>query len=180
MGACLRFFLRYLDESNGRRKVQARRHPIPDLVQIRFQVLLECCQRLPIHTRSTAVRFDPLVRSPNELLRNIVRLCLRHRLLPFRVDLWSSARLSDPFAPPALLGFIATASRPVPPCLASVLGSSWVHHLEFSLHIRACRFPRSTREPARSSRRLCAGHRSGSRQASPELHPGPTTGARFR
>jgi hypothetical protein len=28
--------------------------------------------------------------------------------------------------------------------------------------------------------RLHAGHRSGSRQAPPELHPGPTTGVRFR
>ena len=45
---------------------------------------------------------------------------------------------------------------------------------------RGDRFPRSAPEPAPSSRRLHAGHRSGSRQAPPELHPGPTTGARFR
>jgi len=45
---------------------------------------------------------------------------------------------------------------------------------------RGSRFPRSAREPAPGSRRLHAGHHSGSRQAPPELHPGPTTGVRFR
>lgn len=45
---------------------------------------------------------------------------------------------------------------------------------------RGERFPRSTREPALGSRRLHADHRSGSRQAPPELRPGPTTGVRFR
>ena len=45
-----------LDEPHGRRKVRARRHPIPDLVEVVLQVLLECRQRLAIHARS-APRF---------------------------------------------------------------------------------------------------------------------------
>jgi len=37
---------------------------------------------------------------------------------------------------------------------------------------RDSRFPRSVEEPESGSRRLCAGHRSGSKQVSPELVPG--------
>ena len=40
--------LRYFHRPHGRRKVTARRHPIPDLIEIPFQVSLKLCHRLLI------------------------------------------------------------------------------------------------------------------------------------
>src|ERR1019366_2625693 len=171
--------LRNLDEPHGRREVRARRHAIPDLVEVSLQVLLECRQSLAVHARSTSVRLYPLEYSPDELLRNIVRLCFRHRLLPLPVDRHPPQARRDPFAPPALPGFIDTTGPSAPPprigtrlLMGPPLGGLPSH--------RGGRFPRSTQEPAPSSRHFHAGHRSGSRQAPPELHPRPTTGAWFR
>jgi len=86
---------------------------------------------------------------------------------------------SGPFAPPALPGVLATTSPSVPsPRIGTRLLTG--PPLGVLPSHRGERFPRSAQEPALGSRRLHAGHHSGSRQASPELHPGPTTGARFR
>src|SRR5262249_1740572 len=63
--------------------------------------------------------------------------------------------------------------------LASVLGSSWVSHLEFSLSIEATGSHVPHKSLALASRRLHAGHHSDSRQAPSELLPRPTTGAWF-
>src|SRR5947209_5412452 len=91
-----------LHTQHGRWKVRARGHPIPDLIEIALQVLLERRQRLAIHTRSSLVRLDPLIRIPNELLRNDIRLGLRHQLLPSRVDQSLTPERAGSFAPPAL------------------------------------------------------------------------------
>jgi len=64
--------------------------------------------------------------------------------------------------------------------LASVLGSSWVSHLEFSLRIEATGSHVPHKSLSLASRRLHAGHRSNSQQAPSELHPRPTTGTWFR
>ena len=52
-----------LDETNRRREVTARRHSIPDLVEIPLQVLLEVHQRLTVHTGRSAIRLDFLYAS---------------------------------------------------------------------------------------------------------------------
>src|SRR2546425_12877402 len=90
-----------------------------------------------------------------------------------------SASSLGSLAPPALPGFFATTSPSVPSprigtrlLMGPPLGVLPWH--------RGDRFPRSAQEPVLDSRRLCAGHHSGSQQASPELSPGPTTEARFR
>src|SRR5208283_3304892 len=165
--------------------LRARRHPIPDLVQVTLQVLLEPRQRHPIHARSTAVRLHPLVRLPDELLGNVIRLCLRHRLLPSRVGL-SLAGVSGPFAPPALPGFIATANPSVPaPRIGTRLlavpplgGLPW--------H-RGARFPRSAQEPLAgltpSSCRSPLGRSAGCLRASSQANnwsPVSATSQRFR
>ncbi len=77
--------LRNLDAPHWWRKVGARGHSIPDLVEIALQVFVEHFQRFPIHPSRASVCFDPLVRLPNELLGYIERLCLTHRLLLLRV-----------------------------------------------------------------------------------------------
>ena len=128
--------LRYFDEPHGRWKIRARRHPVPDLIEIALQVLLERRQRLAIHTRGSTVCLDPLIRVPHELLRNRVRLCLRHRLLPLRVD--RVPRLESR-APSLHLCYQASSlPRAHPPLrLASVRSSLWGLHLDFSLRIEA-------------------------------------------
>ena len=106
--------LRDLDEPHGRRKVRARRHPIPDLVEIALQVLLERRQRLAIHARSSSVRLHPLIRFPHELLRNLHKAWPQTSAPPLAGWPIPSARMSGPFAPPALPGFVATTSPSVP------------------------------------------------------------------
>src|SRR5262249_56062985 len=76
----------YLDRPDRRRKVTARRHPIPKLVKIVFQIFLKLRDRLFVDSCCSFIRFDPSIRLPNFTLRNREGFCLVHRLLPFRVD----------------------------------------------------------------------------------------------
>src|SRR5882672_6011986 len=124
--------LRYLHEPHRRRKIRTRRHPIPDLIKVVLQVLLECRQRLAIHTGNTSVCLHPLVRFPNELLRNYIRLCFRHEFLPLLVDPYPRPDRRVPSLHPRY--WVSSLQRTRPPLrLASVRSSSWVLHLDFSL-----------------------------------------------
>src|SRR4029453_5285659 len=96
----------------------------------------ECRQRLAIHTRSPPIRFHSLIRIPDELLRNVVRLRLRHGPLPCLVDLRPRPDCRAPSLHPHYRASPLVRARP-PLRLASVLDSSWVHHLEVSLRIEA-------------------------------------------
>src|SRR6188768_2348410 len=126
----------YLDEPYGRWKVRARRHSIPDLIEIPLEILLEHRQRLAVHTRCTAVCLYPTIRIPNELLRNVIGLCFRHRLLP---SLVGPRPLLDRQTPSLHRRYQASSLRRARPPLrlASVFRSSWVNHLEFCLRIEA-------------------------------------------
>jgi hypothetical protein len=77
----------------------------------------------------------------------------------------------DPFAPRALLRFIANTSRPAPvPGIGTLaLVGPPLGHLPSHPDDR---FPGSLREPEPSSRRLYAGRHIGSNQVSPTLIPG--------
>jgi hypothetical protein len=134
--ACAAALLLNLDQPHGRRKVRTRRHPIPDPVQVVLQVLLEGRQRFAIHPRGSPVRLDPSVRVPDELLRNRVRLCLRHRLLPWRVDRFPRLESRAPLLGPHYQASSLLRARP-PLRLALVRSSSRVRRLDFSLHIEA-------------------------------------------
>ena len=68
--------------------------------------------------------------------------------------------------------FIPTVSCSVPVPRISTLALMGASHLSFSLGHRGDRFPRSVHEPDPESRRLYAGCRPGSNQASPRLVPG--------
>src|SRR5271157_6053847 len=171
--------LRYLDEPHGWRMVRTRRHPIPDLMQVALQVLLECRQGHAVHARSAAVRLHPLVGFPDELLRNAVRLCLRHRLLPSRVGQHPQLESRVPSLRPHYQASSLLRTRP-PLRPASVLGASRVFRLAISLSIGATGSHVPHKSLSLVSRRLHAGRRSASRQASSELRPRPTTGAWFR
>ncbi len=87
---------RYLYRPHRRRKVTARRHPIPDLVQVPFQVLLEIRNRLLVDPCRSLVRFYSFIRLPDLLLGNTERLCLTHRLLPSLVGTLNFGSITQP------------------------------------------------------------------------------------
>src|SRR6266540_1857384 len=149
------------------------------LIQVALQVLFECRQGHPIHARRTAVRLHPLVGFPDELLRNVIRLCLRHRLLPSRVG--QRHRLESR-VPSLRLRYQTSSLLQTRPSLrlASVLGSSRVYRLEISLGTEATGSHVPHKSLSLVSRRLHADRRSASQQAPSELRPRPTTGAWFR
>ena len=88
--------LRYLHRPHRRRKVTARRHPIPDLVQVPFQVPFEIRNRLLVDPCRSLVRFHSLIRFPDLLLGNTERLCLTHRLLPLLVGSLNFGSITQP------------------------------------------------------------------------------------
>jgi hypothetical protein len=57
-------FLGDLHPSHRSRKVTARGHPIPDLVQVLLQILVKICDRFPVYSCRSLVRLYPLVRLP--------------------------------------------------------------------------------------------------------------------
>src|ERR1700728_2243492 len=69
-----------LHRLHRRREIRARRHPVPDLVQIPVPVRLELLDRLLVDPRRALVRLDPLVRFPDLPLGDLKRLVLRLRL----------------------------------------------------------------------------------------------------
>src|SRR6266480_6393601 len=110
--------LRNRHRADWRRKVRARRHPVPNLVQIVLKVLLEVVDTLTIHSCRTLVRPDLLPRLLDFPLGNIkllaLRLQLAHRTPPGEhpVDAINSVT-NDP-APslhPRYRGFTTTTSR---------------------------------------------------------------------
>src|SRR6266540_4334003 len=108
----------------------------------------------------------------------VLRLCFKHRLLPLLVGLYLRPDRQAPSLHPRYRA--SSLLRACPPLrLASVLYPLRVCRLGISLEHRGWRFPRSAQEPALNSRRLYAGHHSGSKQVAPELCPGATTGLRF-
>lgn len=64
--------LGYLHLPDRRREVRPRRHPVPQLVQIPQQVLLEHGDGFIIHARSTTVSPHQLIRFPHHTLRNAI------------------------------------------------------------------------------------------------------------
>ena len=55
-------------------EVGPRTHPIPDLVEVSLQIVLELVHGLPVHSRGTFVgRHSPL-RLPHQLFGNVERL----------------------------------------------------------------------------------------------------------
>ncbi|MDP8931395.1 MAG: hypothetical protein M3O70_23210 [Actinomycetota bacterium] len=74
--------LRNLHQLDRRGEVAPRRHAVPQLVQVAFQVLLELCQRLLVHARRTLVGLHLPIGLPDGVFGNHKRLRLVHGLLP--------------------------------------------------------------------------------------------------
>src|ERR1017187_6278869 len=106
--------LRYFHRPHRRRKIAARRQPIPDPVQVPFQVSSEIRNRLLIAACRSLIGLYPFIRLQYLPLRNHKRLCLGHRLLPLLVDPWTSAPQLTPFAPSCFQNFFATTGCSAP------------------------------------------------------------------
>ena len=65
-----------------RREVTARRHPIPELVEIVCHFPFKLLNRLIVNSGCSPVRLYPLVRIPNKKLWNAPRLCFIQRAPP--------------------------------------------------------------------------------------------------
>jgi hypothetical protein len=184
-------WLRDLHRAHRGRKVGARRHPVPDLVQVPLKILLEVLDTLPVHSRSTSIRPDLLPRLLDFPLRNIERLDLRlqlaHPTPPGEppVDVINSVT-SDP-APslrPHYKGLTTTTGRSAgrtphrysTPHSCGCSGHSLSPALGGQYQDLPSPVPYGSRSP--DSRRLHAGHHLANRRAParliPELrsHPG--------
>src|SRR6266581_6671759 len=157
--------LRYFDQTHGRWEVRARRHPIPDLVEIPLEVLLERRQRLPVYPCRSAVCLHPLIRVPDELLRNVVGLATDRSSSHY----WLATPRGRSVGPlrSTRVTRLHRSYEPVRPCAthrySAPRGSATWRSPLASRH----RFPRSAQEPALGSRRLCADHHPGSKAGLP-------------
>src|SRR5471030_2064806 len=152
---------RYFHRPHRRWKVAARRHPIPNLVQVPFQVPFKIRNRLLVNPCRSMVRFYSFIRLPDLPLGNTERPCLTHRLLPL---LFGSLNFGSITQPLGSIPFSRTSSllQVVPPLVsASVLSPSWFFHLWLLRSHRSPRFPRSAQSPLTSSGHLNAGCRFG-------------------
>src|SRR3954452_21517252 len=69
--------LRDVNATHRWREVASGAHPIPDPIEVPFQVPLEILDSLSVNTRRPLVRLHLLVRLPHLTLGNTKRLCLR-------------------------------------------------------------------------------------------------------
>ena len=172
--------LRYIDPSHRRRKVTAGRQSIPELVEVVRKISLEVRNRLAVNASRSLVGSDPFVGFPHLPFRNVKRLCSIHGAPPVAGWPPSRAEQRNPFAPAPLqrLHHYYGLLRPCAPHRYSHPRRGRL--LGFLPSHRGDRFPRSAREPGSRSRRLHAGCRLGSNQATPQTDPGLTTSPRFR
>jgi hypothetical protein len=128
--------LRYQNRPDRWRKVGARRHAIPDLVEIVLEVSLKLCNRQGVDPCCAFACLHSKIRLPNDLLGNSKWSCLIQGLLPKLVD--PQMQLSNPT--PLLRPRYQASSllRVGPPlCPASVLWLLRGFRLSFSLYIEA-------------------------------------------
>ena len=76
--AAMRF--RYFHRFHRGREIGARRHPVPDLIQVVLQILLEFRQRHPVHPRRALIGLHLLPGLLHLPLRDIERLSRRLQL----------------------------------------------------------------------------------------------------
>lgn len=94
--------LRDLDPPHRRRKVAARRQPVPELVEVVRKISLKVCNRLAVYASRPLVGSYPLVGVPYRPLRNSIRLCPIHEDPPVAGCPRSRAEQCNPFAPAPL------------------------------------------------------------------------------
>jgi hypothetical protein len=173
---------RYLHAPHRTREIAPRAHPVPQLVQIVLQLLLEQADADRVHARRPVIGPAPLPRPVNEALIYLERLHLRlgslPRLLPLRAGLGLTLVCTAPSLQPYYRTFTTTTGRPAPVPRTGTLRSRCPPLAVLPLaaretlpgcRYRGDRFSCSMPAPATSSRHLYTGHRQGSMQAAPWL-----------
>src|SRR5215469_7262696 len=128
--------LRYVHPSHRRRKVAARCQPIPQLVEVVFEIRLKVRDRLSIHASRTLVGSHAFVGFPDFSFRNLKRLCSIHGV-PSPVDPGPELNNAAPSLQLHYRAFITITgcSAPVPRLATlSLMGAA---HLDFSRRIGA-------------------------------------------
>ena len=195
---------RYLHRPHRTREIAPRAHPVPQLVEVAPQPLLEQADARPRPRPAPRYWPGPSPTPPRSGACDLKRLHLRlgscPRLLPRRVGLGLTLVCAAPSLQPHYRTFTATTSRPAPvPRLGTLplaVSAAWgppsrgqradVAHRPGRSY-RGDRFSCSMPAPATSSRHLYTGHRQGSTQAAPWLRarhrrafvPGATELPRF-
>jgi hypothetical protein len=172
---------RYVHPPDRRRKVAARRHPIPELVEVVRKINLEVFDRLTVYSGRTLVGFYPFVGFPYTSRFGMSNgFALSTGFLPSLVVRAEELKQRNPFGPVPLQN-LQPYYGSLRPCAS--LRYSYPHGgCPFGClpSHRGDRFPRSTRKPDVESRHLHAGCRLGCNQAIPQTCPGLTTSPRFR
>src|SRR5205807_7811703 len=129
--------LRYLHRPHRPRHVRARRHPVPQLVEIVPLAAAELGDADGVHARSPLVGPDLLPRLVDEAFGDLKRLHLRLglllRLLPRRVGLGATLVCTAPLLRPHYRTFNAHTGRPAPVPRIGTLPLRGFRRLEFSL-----------------------------------------------
>ena len=167
---------RYLHAPHRPGKVTPRAHPVPQLVQVVPQLLLEQADANRVHARRPVIGPDLLPRLHDEALTDLKRLHLRlgpgPRLLPWRVGPGLTLVCTAPSLQSHYRTFTATTSRPVPvPRLGTL-----------PLAVRAARGPPSRGQPgwiavhsrpSLSGRQVLLFRASARDELTPPLHRAP-------
>src|SRR5262249_44628939 len=161
---------RYLHAPHRPGEVTPRTHPVPQLVQIVFQLLFEQADADRVHARRTLIGPDLLPRLNDEALTDLKRLHFRPGphlgLLPLRVGPWLTLVCTAPSLQPHYRTFLTTTGRPAP---VPRLGTP---PLTVSA---ACGAPSRSRNPRPlvSGRQVLLFHASACSELTPPLHRAP-------
>src|SRR3954447_1382979 len=80
----------YVHPTHGRRHIAARRHSVPELVEVVAEAILEVLDRLSIHASRSLIGLHTFEGLPDFPLRDVERLCPDHSAPP--VTGWPPAR----------------------------------------------------------------------------------------
>ena len=182
--------LRISYPAHRRREVSSRREPVPELVEIPFQVLLELGNRLPVNPGRTFIGSNLPVCLPHQPLEGYqMASASGHSLVPpvFRLTRDCPADSPSPSLRYHYSSLITTTGRsaPVPwtgtlPLTVPAACGTLLHPAPSGTGIPGRRVLLFPQEPESCSRPLHAGCRRGSKQVSPRLIPGPHTFSWFR
>ena len=166
------FALADVHPTHWQRHIAARRHPIPESIEIVFQVPVELFDRLIIDACRAPICLDSLVCLPHFALCNTKRLCFIHAGPPFAGCPRNKAEQRRPFGPVPLQNLRPYYERLRPCAPPRYSGSRGCCPLELLPLHRSDRFLRSLPQPDSDSRHLHAGRRLGNKQVAPQPCPG--------
>jgi hypothetical protein len=129
-------FLGYFHPANCFRMVAARRHPVPELIEVILQAFLKALDRLPVDPSRSPICFDQLIRFQDQSFRYLVRFRFLQSVPPFRLTSGESS-VTQPLCSAPITGVSSLVRVDPPLCRASILSLLRGLRLRFSLAIAA-------------------------------------------